>query len=270
MDVLALAIASVSLVLGAVAYWRSGGKRDVQSARREIEREIEALQTTLKEFREGAAQVITAGFEASRRGLKSAAERLRQLKEEAIEGLEKQITRAQEQISNVARQLEEAARSAAGAATSAARQAERAIAVRAHRLEARVDLLFAKAMAIRAIGYADKQEFFQAEERLEAASERLRAARQVLGDDHAYDQLLDAVRDALREATVAVRSRAEILRGKLESVLSQTDRLVQRLESDEEGDSNSRRNGPSTNGVVEQDRDGESCCHPEVQRASAS
>ena len=48
------------------------------------------------------------------------------------------------------------------------------------------------------------------------------------------DQLLDAMKLALREATSSVRKQAEDVRQKIEQVLADTDRLVSRLESDED------------------------------------
>ncbi len=105
--------------------------------------------------------------------------------------------------------------------------------MRVRRVEARATLLQAKAKATRAVGVAGKRDFLRAEQLLEQATGLLRNARETLGDDHAYDQLLDAVKLALREATTAVRAQAEDVRKKIEQVLADTDRLVSTLESDE-------------------------------------
>ena len=81
---------------------------------------------------------------------------------------------------------------------------------------------------------AAKKDFERADRLLADATELLQSAGETLGDDHAYDQLLDAMKLALREATTAVRAHAEDVRQKIEQVLTDTDRIVSSLESDED------------------------------------
>jgi hypothetical protein len=114
-----------------------------------------------------------------------------------------------------------------------ARNLEEAIATRVHRIEASAMLLRAKAKATRATNLATKNEFQRAEQQLEQATELLASARTALGEDHAYDQLLDSAKLGLSEATDAVRTHAEDLRKKLERVLSDAEWLVESLASDE-------------------------------------
>jgi len=63
-----------------------------------------------------------------------------------------------------------------------------------------------------------EKDFERADQLLADATELLRNARETLGDDHSYDQLLEAMKVALREATTAVRARAENVRQKSSSV----------------------------------------------------
>ena len=229
MNKASLVISLVSLCLASVAYWRSGGKQDVQA----LGREVEALRAKQKELAESVAQSVAAAYERSRKRLQVAREQLRQLKDEAVEGLEQHIKQAQEQLEALAQRLEDGAKSAKHATVAAARSVEEGIALRVRRVEARATLLQAKAKATRAVGVAGKRDFLRAEQLLEQATGLLRNARETLGDDHAYDQLLDAVKLALREATTAVRTQAEDVRKKIEQVLADTDRLVSTLEADE-------------------------------------
>jgi len=243
MDTLAIIISLVSLAFAVTAYWRAGGKQDIEHARLEIEREIESLRTKQKELVESIAENITATYEASRKRLQHAREVLRQATEEAVEGLEQQIERARAQLEALTQQLEEAARSARDTTITSARDVEQAIAVRVRRVEARMMLLHAKAKTLRAVGAAGVHELPRAEELLEEAAELLRTARATLADDHAYDELFDNVKGALRDATMAVRTRAEDIRRKIEQVLSATDHLVGSLESDEQKAANPKEPG---------------------------
>ena len=56
-------IAVVSFVLAAIAYWRAGGKQDVENAKRELEREIEALRAKQKDLTENVLQRIAQAYE---------------------------------------------------------------------------------------------------------------------------------------------------------------------------------------------------------------
>jgi len=233
MTTTALIISLISLGLASVAYWRSGGKQDAQNLQSSLQRELEALRAKEKELVESASQSLAAAYDRSRQRLAAARENLRRQKEEAVEGLEKQVKLAQEQLEALATRLEESARAAKDLTLSAARSAEEAIALRVRRIEARATLMQAKAKAARAQSAAASKEFERADELLAEAAGLLRDARETLGDDHAYDVKLDAIKTSLREAINAVRTHAEDIRKRIEQVLADTDRIVSTLESDE-------------------------------------
>ena len=233
MEVAALMVALASFGLAAVAYWRSGGKRDIEAAREQLEAEMEVLRAKQREFLDSASEAIASAYDESRRRLGRNRERLRALKEEAVEGLGKQMEGAIEQLHAIAQRLEAGAKSAGESTLMVARSVEQGIARRVQRLEARTTLLYAKAKATRAVNWAQKREFERAERQLEEAAELLRTVRETLGTDHAYDEGLDAVKRALTEATGAVRARAEDTRTRIEHILAEADQLVGRLESDE-------------------------------------
>jgi len=233
MNTTALIIALISLALASVAYWRSGGKQDVQNLQCSLQRELEALRAKQKELVESASQSLAAAYDRSRQRLAVARENLRQQKEEAVEGLEKQVKLAQSQLEALAKRLEESARAAKDLTVSAAHSAEEAIALRVRRMEARATLMQAKAKATRAQSAAANREFERADQLLAEAADLLRDARETLGDDHAYDAKLEAIKSSLREATNAVHTHAEDIRKRIEQVLADTDRIVSTLESDE-------------------------------------
>jgi hypothetical protein len=233
MDTTALIIALISLALASVAYWRSGGKQDVQNLQCSLQRELETLRAKQKELVDSASQSLAAAYDRSRQRLAVARENLRQQKEEAVEGLEKQVKLAQSQLEALAKRLEESARAAKDLTVSAAHSAEEAIALRVRRMEARATLMQAKAKATRAQSAAANREFERADQLLAEAADLLRDARETLGEDHAYDAKLDAIKSSLREAANAVHTHAEDIRKRIEQVLADTDRIVSTLESDE-------------------------------------
>jgi len=220
----------LSLALAATAYWRSGGRQDAKRIRREIER----LRARQQELMESLGQSIAAAYEASRQRLQFAREVLRQTKEEAIRGLEQQLQRAHMQLETLSQRLEEAARLAKEVSVNTARNVERAIGIRVRRIEARVMLLRAKAKTTLAVNAASRHDLQLAEQRLQEAAELVRITHEIFGDDHAFDQILDAVKRSLREATGAVQRHAQNLQARIEQVLEETDRLIGSLETEEE------------------------------------
>src|SRR5689334_11475347 len=102
------ALSVASFALATLAYWRSGGKRDAEKLRSEID----VLRAKQREFVDSASQVLTAAYERSRQRLQSTRESLRRLKSEAREGLQTRVKRAEEQLEALAARLEAAALSA--------------------------------------------------------------------------------------------------------------------------------------------------------------
>jgi len=222
-----------SLILAAIAYWRAGGRRDVERVRVDLNRDIETLRVKYEESVQSLEEAIEAAYENSRRRLRVAREKLRELKNSTAEGMEKQVESARQQLEALAEHLERAAKFVRKTTLSAARNIEEGIALRARRIEARALLLEAKAMAKLAVHVAGKKDFDRSEQFLEDATLSLQRARETLGEDHAYDQFLDRMRASLRDATAAVRSHAANVQQKIEQVLTDADRIVSTLEGAE-------------------------------------
>ncbi|MEW6470993.1 MAG: hypothetical protein AB1679_01865 [Actinomycetota bacterium] len=235
MAIAALVIAIISLVLAGVAYWRSGGQRDVQRLDSQLQRQLDALQVKQAELVDHAAQSLAAAYERSRRRLQHVRGRLHDLQVAAEEGLEAQRRRAAEHLEALSQRLEHSAAAAKEATLSAARQAEAGVARRVHRVHARVLILEVKGKATLARRAASADEYDRADTRLTEAMELLGEVRTVLRDDDAYDPQLDSLKAALREAVRAVRTRAEDTRRRIEHVLTDADEVIARLESDELG-----------------------------------
>lgn len=173
------------------------------------------------------------GYEGSRARLQHARDVLHQTTDEAVQGLQQQLKKAQKQLDVLAARLEEAARSAPGKTATAARQAEESIGLRVRRIEARALLLQAKAKATLAVRAASKYDFPRSEQRLAEATELLRRARATLYDDHAYDDQMDDMEAALHQASAAVKENAKDALTKIQKVVSDSDRIVGSLESNE-------------------------------------
>ena len=222
METVTLMIAIVSLVLAGFAYWRPGGWRD-----------LELLHDKQRELSEVLLLAVEEAYEASRQTLLQTAESLRNLKDEAIEGLEQELERATQQLEALERRLAEATKSARDTTIAVAQKAERALRLRVHRIEARGSLLYAKGCVVLASRWANKGELLRAEKRLDEAVALLALARETLRADHSYDEQFETVKRSLAEATGAVRAKSQDVRPRIESVLAETNKLLAALESGE-------------------------------------
>lgn len=232
MDTATLAISVAALALGGVAYWRSGGQRDVARLEDGLRRDLGELRAKQAELVDHAGEDLSAAYERSRARLSSARSRIHRMQEAAVEELENQMRRAGEQLEDLGRRLEQAAYEAKDATVAGARATERGIARRVRRMQARVLILEVKAKAQLAGHAARHRDFDRADARLAGAGDLLAEARTILADD-AFDDELEAIRDALRHAATSVRSRADDTRRRIEQVLADADRVVTSLEADE-------------------------------------
>jgi hypothetical protein len=151
MNEAAILISLASLAVAAVAYWRVGGKRDVEVARRKVEQELEVLRAKQQELGDALMIAIEEAYQSSSHTLAQTAEGLRRLKEEAIEGLEQQIEHTAQHLHGLERRLEEGLKSARESTLETAQRIQWEVRRRVHRLDARGSLLYAKAAAVSAI-----------------------------------------------------------------------------------------------------------------------
>lgn len=224
-------ILTLLLILAAIAlaYYQFGNREAI----RRMQYDLEMLRAGQKEFMESVAEILALAYEQNRQRLQEARENLRELQEQAVEGLEQQIKNARDQLEALAQRLEEKAKAAKDATLKTAQTIERAISIRVRRIGSRANLLRAKARATRAASAAKKGDFRRADEFLTEATELLCEARENLGDDRAYGELLETMKTALHEATLAVRAHTQNVQQTIEKALIDTDRLVGNLESDE-------------------------------------
>lgn len=229
MTTFTIVMSSVILVVLLLTCWQSGGQKDLKR----IRQELEGLRAGQTEFIDIARHAIAKAYDKSRQRLQLVRQSLQALKQETAEGLERQTALAQEQLEALAQRLEKKANSGKEATLETAQTGEESIAVSVRRMEARTKLLQAKARATSAVDEEAGNNFDRANQLLNEATELLREARETLGDDHTFDDSLDLMKVTVREAAAAVHIHAENARQKIKQTLTDADRAVDHLESDE-------------------------------------
>jgi TolA-binding protein len=234
MDKLALVLAILSLAIGSVGYWRSGGQHDVEVLRQEVAKEIEVIRTKQRELTDTVAASTRAAYEASQERIRRMAEQLAELRKDATESMKKQVDLATKQMEELEGRIADGIKAVKETTAEKARATEEALAKRVHRLEARVDALRAKREINLALAKAKQNDFDKADEYLQEAVALLKDARETLGNDYAYESELSDVSESLRQAVAAIKAHAADVQARIEKVVTRSDTLLSALESDEQ------------------------------------
>jgi chromosome segregation ATPase len=229
-EYLSLCIACAAFIFAAVAYWRSGGRADVEALRRTVEEEIQQMRAKQRELMAYATDATRAAYRDLKARVRRAEERLTQFATGIEAGLRRQITRAIQEAEQLERALADALQTAEEAAAEAAHETQEALTRRVRRLEARIELLTAKAKAQRALKLASENDFLDAEEQLHEAVALIKEARTKLSDDSSHDNQFETTARSLRQAIEAVKTRAADFRARVEKVVSDSDTLLGAIE----------------------------------------
>lgn len=229
--IIALVVASLGVALSWVAFWRSGGKWDVDALLHEIGAEADSLLQAHRALANDLAARIRIGYEETLQAMQRADERLDEIRKGASAGLTRLIDSASRRTAELRRQARAGLDRLRKGASLEAQSAQEAVARRARRLEARVQVLFARGEMFRAERLADKGEFDKAASVLDDAVTRVRDARAKTAVGAGQEQAFDDVVSALREAVRQVRVRAEGTRAQIERVMAASESLLGSLEA---------------------------------------
>ena len=233
MVVVAFLLSCAAILLAAVAYWRSGGERELAALRNELREELDALRTVKREMGEDLSRRVHAGYEVSLSRIRRAQGRLSALSAEVSTSLRGTVDALSRQLAVLTREAEEGIAKLKTEVSTGAKTTEEALAARVRRIEGRVQVLVARTEISRAEKLAAKSQFVEAEQRLEDAVSKVREVRIRLSeefeDDPAFSEVLQALQDAIR----SVRARADDHRRKIDRVLSASDSLLASLETRE-------------------------------------
>jgi len=84
MEILALVISILSLIIGSIAYIRSGGRQDIRAVERTLNERIEELRSLVHRVRDSLAASVRAGYQRSIRAIGEMVSLVRALSETAL------------------------------------------------------------------------------------------------------------------------------------------------------------------------------------------
>lgn len=220
--VVALFLSIASMVLAVVAYWRSGGREDLETIRRKQQLLIEEL------------------ARRTRRGLEDSLARLRRLEQRLGELHAETSIEVRDSVDALSRELAELKREAEIAlerlkleVSTGAHASQEVLAKRVHHVEGTLRVLGARAEIHAAELLADSGRFVEAEDLLEDAVVKVREAKLRLADEEADEPAFGPVLGALHDALRSIRARAEDHKRQLDTVLAASDSLLASLRAHE-------------------------------------
>jgi hypothetical protein len=227
MCIVAICTAGVSLILSAVAWWRAGGRSDVESLQTELKRELETLRERRQVMLTDLRARLRGSYEESLARIRRAEERLARLREETSAELRQSIDALRAHLAATRAEVESGLARLQGEVSSHAEAAERALRQRVLRLEAHVQLLAARAEMVRAERRAEKRDFTGAVELLEKSVARVNEVKLRMTDTFEEDPKFNDVFAALHDAIRSVRAEAADHKQDLEQAVSASDVLLQ-------------------------------------------
>lgn len=214
----ALFLSVTSFILALVAYWRSGGRKDLEAIRRKQQLVNEEL----------ANRVRTALQESHARATR-ARHRLAELRKEAAENVHESIDALSRELETIEHEIEEALAKLKTEASSGAQSLQERLAKRVHHIEGSLRLLTARAEIRAAERLADAGKFVEAEDRLEDAVSKVREIKMQIADEGAEEPAFGPLVDALHDAIRSIRARAADHKRQIDSVLAASDSLLASL-----------------------------------------
>jgi predicted transcriptional regulator len=221
--VVALSFSMFSCVLALVAYWRSGGRDDLDVVRRKQQLVLDELSRRTRR-----------GLEDSLARVTRAQQRLAELRTEAASNVHESMDGLSRELANIKRDTEVTLVKLKTEVTSGAQAAQESLGKRVRHIEGSIRILMARAEIRAAEELADAGRFVEAEDLLEDAVAKVREGRMRLADEGGEEPAFEPVIETLHEAIRSVRARAEDHKNQIDNVLSASDYLLASLRAREQ------------------------------------
>jgi uncharacterized phage infection (PIP) family protein YhgE len=226
MDMLALAVAVLSLIISVAAYCRSGAKQNISAIERALNQKLEQISAIAQRAADEVTANIKAGYQRSRRVIADLQSRLAALREDAIEEIREDIGK----LTAILDRLNERAASELQEMKVGAnfKMAEMEAGLwlsvedaKAHlkMIEAKRDLLLAR----RAIA---RNDLVEAEARVESAAKHIDEARSLALGHH---ESLDALQKQTQAMLAAIRAQADTMKTSIDALIERSKRLLNEL-----------------------------------------
>jgi hypothetical protein len=229
MEVLALVISIFSLIIGSLAYIRSGGGQNIRSVEHNLNQKIEELRALVYRAGESLVANVRAGYQRSIRAIDElkalgaalsdvAVDEIRQDLKALFETLEKLADRAVREANNVKTGM-----------TAIVVEAEETLRHAVDEARARLAVIEAKQLLILARLSVGGNNLAEAESHVEAAISHLQRARSLTSE---HTESLETVQRQAQRMLTEIRVQSDSLKASLDSLIERNNRLLSEMSYD--------------------------------------
>jgi hypothetical protein len=228
MEILTLCISILSLIIGSVAYYRSGGKQDMRALEQTLTNRIEELGATVRRASDSVAATVRAGYERSTRIISDLQAQVAALRKEAVEEIQEDLRMLAQTLDRLAERAAREVKEVKADVSLALAEAEEALRLAVEETKARLKVIQAK----QELGLARiailRSDLIDAEPRVESALRHLEEARSLTAG---HVESVTAVQKQAQEMLVAIRRKASTMKASLDALIERNNRLLAEMSS---------------------------------------
>jgi chromosome segregation ATPase len=223
MEILALVISILSLIIGSIAYIRSGGRQEIRAVELTLNERMEELRSLVHRAGDSMAVSVRAGYKRSIRAIGEMVSLVRALSETAVEEVREDLRAISETLDRLsvraAREINEVKAGMSAAVVEAEESLRRAV----EEAKARLAMIESKQQLAAARLAVACDDLVNAESHVEAAMSSLKTARS-LTTRHA--ESLEDLQKQARRTLVELRAKANTLKATLDSLIKRNNLLL--------------------------------------------
>jgi len=223
METLALVISIFSLIIGSIAYIRSGGRQDIRAVERALNERIEELRALVHRAGDSLVVSVRAGYQRSIRAIDEMASLVKALSQTAVEEVREDLRAISETLDRLSARASREINEVKAGMSAVVVEAEESLRRAVEEARARLAVIEAKQHLALARLALTRNDLVDAESRIEAAMSSLKTARS-LTTGH-VESLEDTQKQAQR-ALVELRAKAGTLKATLDSLIERNNRLL--------------------------------------------
>jgi hypothetical protein len=226
MDVLALAVAALSLIISMAAYFRSGAKQPMGAAERALNQKLERIGALAQHAADEIAANIRAGYQRSQREIAELQSRLATLREETIAEIREDVgkltatlERLHERATSELQEIKAEANFKMAELQAGLRLSVEDAKAHFTMIEAKRDLVLARLAILR-------NDLVEAEIWVESAAKKIDEARSLALGHH---ENLDALQKKTQAMLAAIRAQADTMKTSIDALIERSQRLLNEL-----------------------------------------
>ena len=223
MEILALVISILSLIIGSIAYIRSGGRQEFRTVERTLNERIEELRSLTHRAGDSLAVSVKAGYQRSIRAIGEMVSLVKALNETSVEEVREDLRAISETLDRLsvraAREINEVRAGMVAGVVEAEESLRRAV----EEARARLAVIEAKHQLALARLAVTRNDLEEAESHVEAAMLSLKTARSLTTEQ--VESLEDAHKQAQR-MLVELRAKTSTVKATLDSLIKRNNLLL--------------------------------------------